>query len=99
MIRCRNRRSFPFGEDQTGWRHICRQKPLSLLGLTIWKQANVVRVPKSNPPTTINKDLRPISLTPTVSKVLESFVGQWILDDLADKIDGRRYGALRGRMN
>ena len=61
---------------------------------SIWKQANVVPVPKSNPPTSINKDLRPISLTPTVSKILESFVGQWILDDIADKIDGRQYGAL-----
>ena len=64
---------------------------------SIWKQANVAPVPKSNPPTSINKDLRPISLTPTVSKILESFVGQWILDDIADKIDGRQFGALRGR--
>ena len=62
---------------------------------SIWKQATVVPVPKSNPPTSINKDLRPISLTPTVSKILESFVGQWILDDIAHKIDGRQYGAPR----
>ena len=46
----------------------------------IWKKANVVDVPKANPPASIEADLRPISLTPTVSKVLESIVGSWILD-------------------
>jgi len=61
------------------------------------KYANVVPVPKSNPPTSIEKDLRPISLTPTLSKVLESFIRQWILNDLEGKFDPRQYGALKGR--
>jgi len=29
--------------------------------------------------------------------VLESFVGQWILDELDGKLDGRQYDALEGR--
>jgi len=29
--------------------------------------------------------------------VLESIVGQWILDELDGKLDGRQYGALKGR--
>ena len=62
-----------------------------------WKRANVVPVPKTNPPATIEKDLRPISLTPSLSKVLESFIGQWILDDLQGKIDRRQYRALKGK--
>ena len=62
-----------------------------------WNQANVFPVPKTNHPTKIDKDLRPISLTPTVSKVLESFIGQWLLDELEGKLDPRQYGALRGR--
>ena len=62
-----------------------------------WKLANVVPIPKTIPPTRIDKDLRPISLTPTLSKVLESFVGQWILDELKGKLDPRQYGALRGK--
>ena len=62
-----------------------------------WKQANVVPVLKINPPTKIDKNLRPISLTPTVSKVLESFIGQWLLDELEGKLDPRQYSALRGR--
>ena len=52
-----------------------------------WKLANVVPIPKTIPPTRIDKDLRPISLTPTLSKALESFVGQWILDELKGKLD------------
>jgi len=35
-----------------------------IVGLpTAWKQTDVVPVPKTNPPTDIDKDLRPISLT------------------------------------
>jgi len=63
----------------------------------MWKRPNVTPVPKVATPIDITKDLRPISLTPTVSKVLESFVGQWILDELDGKLDGRQYGALKGR--
>ena len=34
-------------------------------------------VPKVHPPRTIEADLRSISLTATLGKVLESFVGSW----------------------
>ena len=37
---------------------------------SLWKQANVIPVPKLHPPKTVTNDLRPISLT-----ALESFVG------------------------
>ena len=39
-----------------------------------WKSANVIPVPKVNPPNTIEKDVRPISLTPIASKTLESII-------------------------
>jgi len=64
---------------------------------SLWKCANVVPLPKVNPPATIQSDLRPISLTPTVSKILESFVGKHILSEIESKIDVRQFGALRGR--
>ena len=35
-----------------------------------WKSANGIPVPKVNPPNTIEKDVRPISLTPIASKTL-----------------------------
>ena len=63
-----------------------------------WKQANVIPIPKVNSPTSIQSDLRPISLTtPTLSKILESYVGNWILDRVTAKLDPRQFGALRGR--
>jgi len=37
----------------------------------IWKSAEVIPTPKINPPTSIQNDLRPISLLPTLAKVLE----------------------------
>ena len=45
-----------------------------------WKEANVIPAPKAHPPQLIEANLRPISLTATLSKLLESFVGSWILD-------------------
>ena len=41
---------------------------------TAWKLADVVPVPKQKPVEDVNKHLRPISLTPTISKVAEDFV-------------------------
>ena len=61
-----------------------------------WKRADVVPIPKSNPPRSIESDLRPISLTPVLSKQLESFIGNWILETISGKIDVNQYGGLRG---
>lgn len=41
-----------------------------------------VPIPKSNPPRSIESDPRPISLTSTLSKVLELFIGTWVLERL-----------------
>ena len=62
-----------------------------------WKEANVIPVPKVQPPRSIESDLRPISLTATLGKLLESFVGSWILERIKDQLDGRQYGALKRR--
>ena len=39
-----------------------------------WKSANVIAVPKVNPPNTIEKNVRPISLNPIASKPLQSII-------------------------
>jgi hypothetical protein len=62
-----------------------------------WRQANVIPVPKVHPPIAIETDIRPISLTPTISKILESFVGQWILTYVTGYLDRRQYGGIKGR--
>jgi len=63
----------------------------------VWKCANVIPMPNVNPPSQIETDLRLISLTDTLSKVLESFVGRWILNELEGKLDRRQYGAIKGK--
>lgn len=62
---------------------------------TIWKAADIIPIPKESPPK-IENDLRPISLTPCLSKVLEEFVATWILEDIQSKIDPRQFGCLKG---
>jgi len=57
----------------------------------------VIPAPKAHPPQRIEADLRPISLTATLSKLLESFVGSWILDRIEGRFDKHQYGALKGR--
>ena len=46
-----------------------------------WKSANVP-VPKVNPPNTIEKDVRPISLTPIASKTLASIILNMVNENL-----------------
>jgi hypothetical protein len=45
----------------------------------IWKSADVCPLPKESPPTRLDKDLRPISLTPVLSKLAEFHMREWIL--------------------
>jgi len=48
-------------------------------------------------PKSVEQDLRPISLTPTISKIFKSIVGRWILDAIGDKFDKKQFGAIKGR--
>ena len=61
-----------------------------------WKVADVIPIPKTNPVEDLNTDFRPISLTATLSKILESFYAEWILDSIYHKLDPRQFGALAG---
>ena len=64
---------------------------------TRWKEANVIPVHKVHPPRSIETDLRPISLTATLGKLLESFVGSWIVERVSSQLDDHQYGALKNR--
>ena len=61
----------------------------------IWKKANVIPIPKISSPQDITKDLRPISLTSTLSKICERFVTDWLLDYVKENIDRRQFGSLK----
>ena len=61
-----------------------------------WKVADVIPIPKTNPVEDLKNDFRPISFTATLSKILESFYAEWILDSIYHKLDPRQFGALAG---
>ena len=45
----------------------------------LWKEADVIPIPKSVAVKVFENDLRPISLTPIPSKTMEHFVAEWIM--------------------
>ena len=53
--------------------------------------------PKTSIPADITTDLRPISnsLTPTLSKICESFVSDWLISSIKNRIDKRQFGSLK----
>ena len=62
----------------------------------IWKSADVSALPKKKPPRAIESDLRPISLTPILSKELEYFPSKWLWNLVKDKMDSNQYGGIPG---
>ena len=61
----------------------------------VWKKADVIPVPKNKAPSDINKDLRLISLTATLSKTCEGFVADWLMQSIGEKIDKRQFGSIK----
>ena len=55
------------------------------------KRAIVRPIPKQSPPTSIEDDLRPISLTSLVSKLLEGFTLKSLLSQVADQLDPKQF--------
>ena len=62
----------------------------------LWKTATIIALPKKHPPTSIEKDLRPISLTPIISKVFESIVLKWVDPVMSPQLDRRQFGSIQG---
>ena len=62
---------------------------------SMWKHADIIPVPKVKPATDVNKHLRPISLTPSISKVAEEFViTKYIAPAIMNTLDPDQYGAI-----
>ena len=60
-----------------------------------WKEADVVPVPKQTPIKYINKHLRPIFLTPILSKIAEDYVvEEYVKPAVLKKIDPRQFGTI-----
>ena len=61
----------------------------------VWKLADVSPLPKKKPVKEIKKDLRPISLTPNMSKIAEGYVvDDFIKPAALQVLDDRQYGAV-----
>ena len=60
----------------------------------LWKTATVVPVPKKHPPGSLESDIRPISLTPILAKVVEAIVLNWVHDVITPQIYERQFGGL-----
>ena len=60
-----------------------------------WKLANIIPVPKQSPVYDVNNHLRPISLTPAISKVAEEFVVKlYIAPAILQIIDPCQFGVI-----
>ena len=57
-----------------------------------YKSANVIPVPKVNPPSTIEKYVRPIYLTPIASKTLESIILNMVNENIEENINCNQFG-------
>ena len=62
---------------------------------TAWKKAEVIPIQKTSIPADITTDLRPILLTPTLSKICESFVSDWLISSIKNRIGKRQFGSLK----
>ena len=60
-----------------------------------WKLECGIPLPKTSDPKDMN-DLRVISMTPFFSKVLESFVMDWLMEIIKDKLDPKQFGGRKG---
>ena len=55
------------------------------------KSSIVSSIPKVTPPQSIESDLRPISLTCTLAKIMEGFFCKRLLSQLKGKVDSRQF--------
>ena len=62
---------------------------------SLWKCANVLPLGKVPQPRSIDSDLRPISLTAVLSKVLEGFVFDWLAAVVMPHIDPFQFGCVK----
>ena len=62
----------------------------------VWRSAFVSPLAKKHPPEQVEKDLRPISLTPILCKEMEDFIVKWVWELVLDEVDPNQYGSVKG---
>ena len=61
----------------------------------VWKESNISAITKIKTPSS-EANVRPISLTPCLSKILEDFVVSWMIEDVGKNNDPNQFGCLKG---
>ena len=61
---------------------------------TEWKMSNVIPLPKTTPSVSIDKYIRPVSLTPIAAKVFESIIMKWVDETIEGEIDAKQFGVI-----
>ena len=60
-----------------------------------YKKAEIIPIPKCNPPNELT-DLRPISMTPIIGKIIETKIMEELDKDTKGKLDNEQYGNTKG---
>ena len=63
---------------------------------TEWKMANVIPLPKTSPPVSIETDMKPISLTSIAAKMFESIIMKRVDETIVGEIDAKPFGGISG---
>ena len=63
--------------------------------LALWKSADIVSFPKTKSSQLTDQDLRPISLAPSFSQILESSVFNWSFEHISLNIDPNQHGNVK----
>ena len=61
-----------------------------------WKIASVMPLPKTIPSVSVDKDIRPIFVTPIAAKVFESIIMKWIDEIVESEIDAKQFDGISG---
>lgn len=64
---------------------------------TQWKVSRVCPLPKIKPPISLRTDLRPISVTTSISKIAEFFIRQYFNEHFRTLIDDNQFGCTTNR--
>ena len=62
-----------------------------------WKISHITPIPKCIPAKCLENDLRPISITPALAKIAESFICRFFDDHFCDIIDKNQFGCTKNR--
>ena len=64
---------------------------------TQWKTSRIFPLPKISPPSDIINHLRPISITPSISKIAERFICCFFTEHFRQYLDPNQFGCIKGR--